>query len=271
MHQRIETFGSRARAADNDLTRLRAARPSCLPTHSTTRPAAAMVTPTAAQVSLARRLPKIELHAHLNGSIRRWTLEELALAAGLNVRESQIIRGDARTVSEMFAVFDVIHHAVRGGKTIRRIAREVLEDAEADGVVYLELRTTPRAHTECGLDQVGYVESVLQGFKDYEEKAQRDRRCFARLILSIDRRDPAEVTEATVDLALRYRDRGVVGIDLSGDPTKGRWETWARPLTRARENGLKITLHAGEVPDVDEETRRMIAFKPVSRSRIADC
>lgn len=220
------------------------------------------------QLDFTRKLPKVELHAHLNGSIRRSTLIELAARAGVDPAQSQIVKGDARTLSQMFAVFDVIHQSVRGADSIRRIAREVLEDAQEDGVVYYELRTTPRAHPEAQLSKAGYVEAVLAGFDDYA-KATADQavRCHASLFLSIDRRDGTEMAQDTVDLALKYRDRDVIGIDLSGDPTKGDWSQWHHALQRARDGGLKVTLHAGEVPHRDIEMQQMLDFNPVSRAQ----
>lgn len=236
-------------------------------------------------VDLARSIPKIELHAHLNGSIRPTTLLELATSSSqqdLNPTEARILRGDTRSLSEMFSAFAVIHRCVRGASTVRRIAREMLEDAQADGVVYLEVRSTPRAHEECGMDEEGYVRAVLAGFEDYAAARGRGRQaqkagspppaaaatafCHARLILSIDRKDAdgLAVAQRTVDLALAYRSRGVVGIDLSGDPTKGSWDTWLPALQRARDAGLRITLHAGEAPGTDEEMMKMLDFKPVS-------
>ena len=71
--------------------------------------------------------------------------------------------------------------------------------------------------------------------------------CECAVILSIDRRENTEQALITVRLAAEHRQRGVVGIDLSGNPSIGEWSTWEPALQAARQGGLKITLHAGEV------------------------
>ncbi|PWN49207.1 Metallo-dependent hydrolase [Violaceomyces palustris] len=229
-------------------------------------------------------LPKIELHAHLNGSIRRSTLSRLAMEAGIPEEEARILKEELKSLSKAFSFFGVIHKSVKTYDQITMIAQEVCEDFEADGVVYAEIRSTPRDLTsssnpqgegkESGRqgDQVDgkerYVQSVLKGFDSYlgsgDERSRREK-CQVRLLLSIDRRlarqDP-KVARDVVDLALKYRDKGVVGLDLSGDPTKGGWEDWEEQLFRARSQGLKITLHASEVPDSDAEMAKMLEFDP---------
>ena len=70
---------------------------------------------------------------------------------------------------------------------------------------------------------------------------------IVRLLLSIDRREDGEAAMETVKLAAELKGQGVVGVDLSGNPTLGSWDSWEPALREARRLGLKLTIHAGEV------------------------
>ncbi|CAK9176703.1 unnamed protein product [Ilex paraguariensis] len=87
------------------------------------------------------------------------------------------------------------------------------------------------------------------------------KKIYVRLVLSIDRRETTAAAMETVELALKLRHMGVVGIDLSGNPIIGEWSTFLPALKFAREQGLFITLHCGEVPNPDE-IRAMLDFQP---------
>lgn len=211
-----------------------------------------------------KRLPKIELHAHLNGSIRRSTLRELASHKGVDPDNAFILSRWPKTLSEAFDVFAVIHSCVTTLEDVERLAYELGEDLEEDGVVYAEIRTTPRIMAGGdGLDD--YVEAVLGGFSRYskQQTGLNARKAILRLLLSIDRAKHSTAQAfAIVGLAHRYQKEGVVGIDLSGDPTKGVWSDFEPALSHARSLGLKITLHAGEVKDRDQEMKAMLDFNP---------
>ncbi|KAL3627537.1 hypothetical protein CASFOL_028900 [Castilleja foliolosa] len=235
-------------------------------------------------------MPKIELHAHLNGSIRDSTLMELAKELGdkgaidFSAVEHVILKND-RALNEVFKLFDLIHILTTDHKTVTRITKEVIEDFAADNVVYLELRTTPKKNESKGMSKHSYIEAVLEGIRsvdsvdvDLFDRPSADisvnsnfedclcngtgkKKIYVRLLLSIDRRETAEAAMETVELALGMRDLGVVGIDLSGNPLVGEWLTLLAALEYAKKQGLQITLHCGEVPNPDE-IQAMLDFFP---------
>ncbi|CCF48158.1 uncharacterized protein UHO2_00487 [Ustilago hordei] len=227
--------------------------------------------PMSTRQRFVQQLPKIELHAHLNSSIRRSTLRELAATKGVDPNNAFILSRWPKTLSEAFDVFRVIHSCVTTLQDVERLAFELGQDLEEDGVVYADIRTTPRAMSLASgtatevdpLDQ--YIKAVLRGFSRYtaQDPGPNARKVIFRLLLSIDRAKHSPTQARTiVDLAHRYLNRGVVGIDLSGDPTKGQWSDFEPSLIHARPLGLRITLHAGEVKDRDQEMTYMLDFHP---------
>uniref|UniRef100_A0A7N0SWC9 Adenosine deaminase domain-containing protein n=1 Tax=Kalanchoe fedtschenkoi TaxID=63787 RepID=A0A7N0SWC9_KALFE len=233
-------------------------------------------------------MPKVELHAHLNGSVRDSTLLELARDLGekgiieFADVEHVILKND-RSLVEVFKLFDLIHILTTDHSTVTRITREVVEDFAAENVVYLELRTTPKRNELKGMSKRSYVDAVLLGLRSVEhvdvvltnafsngkisavsspaKNGSTRKRIYVGLLLSIDRRETTASAMETVKLALEMRELGIVGIDLSGDPRLGNWSTFLPALEFAREQGQFITLHCGEVYNPDE-VRAMLDFSP---------
>jgi adenosine deaminase len=144
----------------------------------------------------------------------------------------------------------------------RYSTKAVLEDFQADGVVYLELRTTPRAIPASGLTKNDYVETVLEILCAHNNNTSNTMHAF--LILSIDRRNTVAEAEEVVDLAIKHQSSGVVAIDLCGDPAKGDVRVFASAFARAKAAGLKITLHFAEIElsATDTELSTLLSWKP---------
>ena len=139
----------------------------------------------------------------------------------------------------------------------------MVRDFAQDGVVYLELRTTPRVMPAAALDKAGYVDAVLQAIEAATQELEQERAQLSashgqkpttttiirtRLILSVDRRNTPEEAAEVVALARRFRDagRGVVGVDLCGDPTRGDVAAFTPAFVAARAAGLGLTVHFAE-------------------------
>ncbi|PHT35903.1 hypothetical protein CQW23_23603 [Capsicum baccatum] len=227
-------------------------------------------------------------------SLARNSLRELAREVGDKglvcfPDVEHVILKDDRSLTEVFKLFDLIHIITTDHETVTRITKEVIEDFAAENVAYLELRTTPKKNVSKGMNKKSYMEAVLDGLRavtsvevdifnepnfDYPANAgiyarsndgasngSGKRKIYVRLLLSIDRRETTEAAMETVKLALEMRHLGVVGIDLSGNPVIGEWLTFLPALEFAKEQGLLITLHCGEVPNL-VEINAMLDFLP---------
>uniref|UniRef100_A0A3B3ZVI0 Adenosine deaminase domain-containing protein n=1 Tax=Periophthalmus magnuspinnatus TaxID=409849 RepID=A0A3B3ZVI0_9GOBI len=193
-------------------------------------------------------LPKVELHAHLNGSVSFQTIEKLIRRKPqLNIEHSMtaIGKGQRRTLDECFQVFKVIHQLVDSEEDIFMVATDVIKEFAADGVKYLELRSTPREETTTGLTKRRYIETVIK-----YSKLCTLTLIIKRFLVAIDRRNGSQVAMETVQLAEEFllsSDGLVIGIDLSGDPTVGHGRDLLSALQKAKDSGLKLSLHLSEV------------------------
>eukprot|EP01025_Chloroclados_australasicus_P036523 TRINITY_DN3724_c2_g1_i1.p1 TRINITY_DN3724_c2_g1~~TRINITY_DN3724_c2_g1_i1.p1 ORF type:complete len:345 (-),score=29.42 TRINITY_DN3724_c2_g1_i1:819-1853(-) len=214
-----------------------------------------------------QKLPKIELHAHLNGSIKDNYLKQLVQAKYANQNEKELKhtidlleQGD-RSLDAVFNLFGVIHSITTEHHIISDVTFQVLEDFRQDGVIYLELRTTPKERPEYSITKQTYLEAVFDGLQRFNQQDTAAEEMMVRLILCIDRKEDTQAAINTVELAQKYKQQGIVGIDLCGNPTMGNWETWLPALQLAKNYGLRITLHAGEVWNKDE-TMKILRFCP---------
>ncbi|KAF3769669.1 Metallo-dependent hydrolase [Cryphonectria parasitica EP155] len=209
-------------------------------------------------------LPKIELHAHLSGSISRRCLHEVWLkkkeAGETDLADPLIEMPDGKHDYDLKTFFPLfssyIYHLVNDLASLQYTTRSVLQDFAADGVVYLELRTTPRALPRSNLSKADYVAAILETIRAFQQEQEEQnsigdnhrRRLHTNLILSIDRRNtPAEASEVA-HLAAQFHNRGVVGLDLCGDPTRMGIEALQPAFHEARRlaPGLGVTLHFAE-------------------------
>ena len=170
--------------------------------------------------------------------------------------------------SRFFPLFSTyIYQLCSNIESIKTSTLSVLQDFEDDGVVYLELRTTPRAIAPEAISKSLYVDTVLSCIEGFESSKMQ-----TKLILSIDRRNSASEALEVLELAIKYRSRGVVGIDLCGDPSKGDISVYKGTFARANALGFGVTIHFAETPASSSrlELETLLSFKPDRLGHVID-
>jgi adenosine deaminase len=218
---------------------------------------------------LFARMPKAELHLHLDGSLRPSTALELA-------REQDIDQGmDLAAISarleapaqvanqaQLLEAFDLPIALMQDAESIRRITHELVEDVASDGTRYAEIRWAPALHLHGGMDMAASIEAVVEG----AATGMAATGIHVRLIAVALRSHPPETSLAVARAAAEFIGRGLTGFDLAGPE-----EAYPDPLLHreafdsARAAGLGITIHAGEWGGA-AQVRRALSVGP---SRIA--
>jgi adenosine deaminase len=201
-----------------------------------------------------RTAPKVLLHDHLDGGLRPATIVELAEAGGYGQLPTLdpgelaawfTTSADSGSLERYLETFAHTVAVMQRREALVRVAAECAEDLAADGVVYAEVRYAPELHVEQGLGLDEVVEAVLEGFRLGSERAGAGGHRIRVGCLLTAMRHAARSREIA-ELAVRYRDDGVVGFDIAGAEA-------GFPPTRhldafeylRRENG-HFTIHAGE-------------------------
>lgn len=196
-------------------------------------------------------LPKVELHRHLEGSLRLSTMAEVARAHGVTIPEKlvdlsslvQVQDQEPFTFANFLEKFKTLRLFYRSPEIITRITREAVEDAARDNVRYIELRFTPVALSRAEGFPLG---EVIDWVCESAQAAARDFGIGVRLIASVNRHESTELAEQVVWLAANRIERGLAGMDLAGNEAEFSAEPFMPILREAREAGLKLTVHAGE-------------------------
>lgn len=210
-----------------------------------------MKTDTSANISTLKALPKIDLHRHLEGSLRLDTLVQVANHYQLNIpaADKEQLRPYVQITSdppnhELFlSKFEVLRHFYRSPEIIKQLTYEAVADAAADNIRYLELRFSPQAlasvHRFSLIDVTNWViEAVQQAGKDFSIEVG--------LIITLVRHDSFEQAKQVADIAFDYYGKGIVGLDLAGDEVRFPPGPFIPLFKKAKEVGLGVTIHAGE-------------------------
>ena len=198
---------------------------------------------------LIGRLPKAELHTHLDAALRPETMIELAAGAKfeLPTRNPDELRrfmrvDNAANLEDYLRRFEYTIPLLQSAEAIERVSYEMVEDAARDRVRYLEVRYCPWLSRRQGLSMERALEAELEGLS----RGERDFGVVTRVInCSLRHYDPA-VSLEIARLSVAYRDRGVVAFDLAGGEAGRPAAAHAAAFDAAVEGHLGITVHAGE-------------------------
>jgi adenosine deaminase len=199
-----------------------------------------------------RKLPKTDLHVHLDGSLRLETVRELA-ARGVDpgdgprysaqeIEQTLVPGRDYGSLAEYLKDFEITLSLMQTPQSLKRIAYELAEDCAAENIRYVEVRFSPILHTRAGLDLPQIVESVIAGLRE----AEGDFNIRTGVIICGIRNMDPQTSYRLAELAVAYKRRGVVGFDLAGEekdfPAKDHREAFNLIIN----NNVNSTVHAGE-------------------------
>ena len=196
-----------------------------------------------------KTLPKVLLHEHLDGVLRPKTIVELARIANYDQLPSEDPEELARWFHEganqgsLPKYLEGFAHTIavmQSEEALERVAYEQAEDLNRDGVVYFETRFAPIFHTRKGLSHQQVVAAVLKGM----ERGRKDFGISSRLIICAMRN--MDVSLEMAELAVDFRDRGVVGFDLAGEEGGYPPKKHVEAFHYIQRQNFNITIHAGE-------------------------
>ena len=196
-------------------------------------------------------LPKVELHRHLEGSLRLSTMLDIARKHGVTVPVSmlnlsglvQVQDKDPMTFSNFLDKFKTLRLFYRSPDVIHRVTREAVEDAAKDNVHYLELRFTPVALSRAeGFPLHDVMEWVITSAQD----AAKTFGIKVGLIASVNRHESPELAEQVAWLAVDHQKHGLFGLDLAGNEAEFKSNPFHDIFKEAKQSGLHLTIHAGE-------------------------
>ncbi|MRG60519.1 adenosine deaminase [Agromyces sp. CFH 90414] len=205
-----------------------------------------------------RALPKVSLHDHLDGGLRPQTLIELGDEIGLEVPANDAeslgdwftTQSDSGSLVEYLKTFDLTTAVMQTREGLSRVAREFVQDLAADGVVYGEIRWAPEQHLTRGLSLDETVEAVQEGIEQgIDDARHQGRRIRAGQLITAMRH--ADRGLEIAELAVRHRERGVVGFDIAGAEAGFPASRHRTAFDFLASRFFPVTIHAGEADGIE--------------------
>lgn len=197
-----------------------------------------------------KKLPKIELHCHLDGSLRVETVIELAKKENIGLKSYEYdyvknllaVGENCNSLDEYLEKFDLPNMVLQTRENLRRASYELLEDAAKENIKYIEVRFAPIFHMKNGLKLDEIIESVIEGIRD----AEKNYDIKGNVIISCIRGLGLEHVYDSIEASSKYLGKGVVAMDLAATEREDFVYEYVDAMKLAKEKGFRITIHAGE-------------------------
>lgn len=196
------------------------------------------------------KLPKTDLHCHLDGSLRFDTIKDLAeqqkvslpVGGDAQLKKDLHMGANCNSLEKYLEAFAITLSVMQTEDALYRAAYELAEDAAKENVWYMEVRYAPMLHTQLGLPLPVILQAVLEGMAD----AERDYGIQSRIIVCGIRNMSPEASFRMAELAIAFKHDGVVAFDLAGAELDNPAKDHVRAFQLILNNNVNCTLHAGE-------------------------
>jgi adenosine deaminase len=191
-----------------------------------------------------RRVPKVELHCHFEGTVRPQTFADLARKHGVELPTEEADRlYDYDSIYEFLKIFAMVSSTLRDQEDFARAAHESIEDGVNLGnLKYREMFFNPTLHTGRGIPYRTVVDGLVEGI----QQAERDFGVTCRLIADVYRQDAPEVAREMVEQVLEHRRDELIGLGMDGAEAPDPPEKFVEAYRLAGDGGLRLTAHACE-------------------------
>ena len=191
-----------------------------------------------------RKVPKVELHCHFEGTVRPQTFADLAKKHGVELPTQDADKlYDYDSIYEFLKIFAMVSSTLQDQEDFARTAFESIEDGvQLGNLKYREMFFNPTLHTRRGVP----YKTVVDGLVDGIHQAERELGVKCRLIADVYRQDPPEMAREMVEEVLEHRRDEVIGLGMDGAEAPDPPEKFVDAYRLAKEGGLRLTAHACE-------------------------
>ncbi|WP_028550557.1 adenosine deaminase [Paenibacillus sp. UNC451MF] len=204
---------------------------------------------------LLRQLPKVDLHVHLDGSVRAQTIADLARDQGVELPISEgedllpyiQVSEECGSLREYLSKFDFVVPFLQSEEALERVAYEIVQHSAEHNCRYVEVRFAPQLHRRKGLTAEAAIRSVIDGLR----RGEKEYGVRAKVIAICMRNHSSEENLEVVEAAGRFIGKGVAAIDLAGDEAGYPPQLFRDVFAASRARGIPVTIHAGEAGGAD--------------------